>query len=94
MNFTKDYAAMAKQMSSAYKSAMDNSFQTMAMIQEGTEKLFSQSLEKSPWMPEESKKFVTDWINACKKGAVDFKAAADENYKKLTAFVDPQKKNS
>jgi len=91
MDYTKEYASMAKQMSGAYKTAMDNSFQTMAMIQESTEKLISQSLDKSPWVPEESKKFVNDWINACKKGAVDFKAAADEHYKKFAAFAEPKK---
>ena len=93
MDYTKEYAAMAKQMSGAYKTALDSGFQTIAMFQENTEKMVGLTLEKSPWVPEESRKFVTDWMSACKKGSLDLKAAADEHYKKFASFVAPQKKD-
>jgi len=92
MDYTKNYAALAQQMSGAYKSAMESGFQTMTMLQENTEKIVGLSLEKSPWVPEESKKFVADWMAACKKGSADLKTAADEHYRKLEAYVNPQKK--
>jgi polyhydroxyalkanoate synthesis regulator phasin len=92
MEYTKDYTAMAQQMSGAYKSAMDNGIHAMTMIQENAEKMIGLSLEKTPWFPEEGKKFVNAWMKACRKGSDDLKSAADEQYKKFEAFVNPQKK--
>jgi hypothetical protein len=49
-------------------------------------------LEKATYFPEEGKKVLHDWINAYKKGREDFKATADENYKRVTDyFADFQK---
>ncbi|MGD0277461.1 MAG: hypothetical protein ABSB79_15680 [Syntrophales bacterium] len=88
-----DYTTMAQQMTSFYKSAIDNSVNAMTMIQENTEKMVNLSLEQSPWFPEEGKKIVNSWMKAYKKGYDDLKVAADEQYKKLEAFVNLQKKS-
>jgi len=42
--------------------------------------------QQSPWLPAEGKKAVTDWIKAYKRGREDFKAAVDDNYKKVEDF--------
>ncbi|MGD0277469.1 MAG: hypothetical protein ABSB79_15725 [Syntrophales bacterium] len=78
-----DYTTMAQQMTSFYKSAIDNSVNAMTIIQESTEKMVNLSLEQSPWFPEEGKKIVNSWMKAYKKGYDDLKVAADEQYKKL-----------
>lgn len=88
-----DYTMMAKQMAGIYKSTIDNSTNAIAMIHENSEKMVSLSLEKSPWFPEEGKKFVTAWMKAYKKGYDDLKVATDEQYKKLEAFINPQTKS-
>jgi len=88
-----DYTTMAQQMTSFYKSAIDNSVNAMTIIQESTEKMVNLSLEQSPWFPEEGKKIVNSWMKAYKKGYDDLKVAADEQYKKLEAFVNLQKKS-
>jgi polyhydroxyalkanoate synthesis regulator phasin len=87
-----DYTKMAQQMTGFYKSTIDNSINAMTMIQENTEKMVSLSLEQSPWFPEEGKKIVYDWMKAYKKGYDDLKVAADEQYGKLEAFVNLQKR--
>jgi hypothetical protein len=88
-----DYTKMTQQMTGFYKSAIDNSVNAMAMIQKNTEKMVSNSLEQSPWFPEEGKKFVNAWMNAYKKGYDDLKIATDEQYKKLEAFVNQHAKS-
>ena len=66
------------------KTTFDSAFSAMVVLQDQNEKLVSGFLEKAPWFPEQGKKAVTDWVNNRKKGREDFKAAADENYKKVT----------
>jgi len=43
-------------------------------------------MEQMVFFPEEGKKLVNEWIKTYKKGREDFKAAADENFKKVEAF--------
>ncbi|MDD5170848.1 MAG: hypothetical protein PHN75_18680 [Syntrophales bacterium] len=92
MDYAKDYTKMAQQMTGFYKSTIGNSISAMNVIQENTARMVTLSLEQSPWFPEEGKKLVTDWMNAYKKGYDDLKVAADEQYKKLDAFVNLQNK--
>lgn len=81
-----DPKQLAKQMVDFNKTAFDNSFDTMSTIQDQTEKMFISMMEQMPFFPEEGKKLVNEWIKAYKKGRDDFKAAADENFKKVEAF--------
>jgi hypothetical protein len=43
-------------------------------------------MEQVPLLPAEGKKAINDWLKAYRKGRADFKAAADENYKKVEDF--------
>jgi membrane protein involved in colicin uptake len=92
MDYPKDYTMMAHQITSFYKSTTNNFIKAMTIIQEDTEKRVSRALEQSPWIPEESKKFVNDWVKAYKKGNEDLKTAVDEQFKKFEAFVNLQKR--
>ena len=76
----------AKQMIQFNKAAFDNTFNAMAVLQEQTEKMVNSFMEQSAWMPAEGKKAVSDWIKAYKRGRDDFKAAVDDNYKKVEEF--------
>jgi len=77
---------IAKQMIQFNKAAFDNTFNTMTVLQEHTEKMVNNYLEQSAGMPAEGKKAVYDWINAYKRGREDFKAAVHNNYKKVEDF--------
>jgi cytochrome c5 len=46
----------------------------------------STALEQNNMIPAEGKKAVSDWIKSYKKGRDDFKAAADEGFKKVETF--------
>jgi hypothetical protein len=82
---------MLKQMLDFNKTAFDNSFNAMLTIQEQNAKMVNTFLEQATWMPEEGKKLVRNWIDACKKGSEDFKKVADDNYKKVDEFFAGQK---
>ena len=77
---------IAKQMIDFSKTAFDNSFEAMAVLQDQTEKMVTAMIEQNSLMPEEGKKAVADWIKSYKKGRNDIKVAADESFKKVESF--------
>jgi hypothetical protein len=77
---------IAKQMIDFNKTAFDNSFEAMAVMQDQTEKMVNSFIEQNALIPEEGKKAVSDWIKSYKKGRNDLKVAADESFKKVEAF--------
>ena len=81
-----DQKQIAKQMMEFNKTAFDNTFSAMIVLQDQTEKLVSRFLEKATWFPEEGKKAINDWIKTYTKGREDFKTAADESYKKVADY--------
>ncbi len=76
----------AKQMIQFNKTAFDNTFNAMTVLQEQTEKMVNGFMEQGTWMPAEGKKAVYDWIKACKRGREDYKATVEDNYKKVEEF--------
>jgi hypothetical protein len=81
-----DQKQIAQQMIEFNKTAFDNTFNAMTVLQDQTEKLVFRFLEKAPWFPEDGKKAVNEWIKTYKKGREDFKTTADESYKKVTDY--------
>lgn len=81
-----DPKQIAKQMIDFNKAAFDNSFNAMAILQDQIEKMASTALEQNNMIPAEGKKAVSDWIKSYKKGRDDFKAGADESFKKVETF--------
>jgi hypothetical protein len=77
---------VAKQIVDFNKTAFDNSFNTMFVIQDQAEKMLTATLEQTTFFPEEGKKLVSEWIKNYKKGLEELKATADENFKKVEAF--------
>jgi uncharacterized coiled-coil DUF342 family protein len=81
-----DPKQIAKQMVDFNKAAFDNSFEAMSALQDQAEKMFTSTMEQTSYFPEEGKKLISEWIKTYKKGRDDFKAATDENFKKVDAF--------
>jgi polyhydroxyalkanoate synthesis regulator phasin len=77
---------IAKQMVDFNKKAFDASFEAMTAMQEQTEKMVATMMQQTQFFPDEGKKLITDWLKTYKKGREEFKAAADENFKKVDAF--------
>ncbi|HPK53997.1 MAG TPA: hypothetical protein PK114_06005 [Smithellaceae bacterium] len=89
-----DQKQIARQMMEFNKTAFDNTFNAMIILQDQTEKLFSRFLEKTPWFPEEGKKAINEWIKSYKKGREDFKTAVDDNYKKVADYFAKAEKET
>jgi polyhydroxyalkanoate synthesis regulator phasin len=83
---TMEPKQIAKQMVDFNKTAFDNSFEAMAVIQDQTEKMVNTMMQQTAFFPEEGKKLIGDWIKTYKKGREEFKAAADENFKKVESY--------
>jgi hypothetical protein len=77
---------IAKQIVDFNKTAFDNAFNAMSIIQEQAEKMFTATMEQTAFFPEEGKKLINEWIKNYKKGLEEFKSTADENFKKVEAF--------
>jgi uncharacterized membrane protein len=81
-----DPKQIANQMIQFNKTAFDNTFDAITVLQEQTEKLISTYLNQAPLLPAEGKKAIMDWIKAYKKGSEEFKVAVYENFKKVEEY--------
>jgi hypothetical protein len=77
---------IAKQMIDFNKTAFDNSFEAMTVLQDQAEKMVNAIIEQNTMIPADGKKALADWIKSYKKGRNDLKTAADESFKKVEAF--------
>lgn len=77
---------ITKQVIEFQKTTFDNTFNAMVVLQEQAEKMTKAMLEQSPWVPEEGKKAVQEWIGAYKKGREDFKKMVEENFQRVEDF--------
>jgi polyhydroxyalkanoate synthesis regulator phasin len=80
---------IAKQIIDFNKAAFDNTFDTIKILQDNTEKTVKEFVEKATFFPDEGKKVIIDWVETCKKGRTDFKSAVDDSFKTVeNIFVD------
>ncbi|MCW7755196.1 hypothetical protein OOT00_14505 [Desulfobotulus sp. H1] len=84
---TLEPAKFAQQILDFQKTAFDNTFNAMLMVQGQTEKMTETFLTKNNMIPEEGQKMIHEWTMAFKKGQEDFKKTMDENFKKFESFV-------
>lgn len=78
---------MVKQMIDYHKAAFETGFNSVLMLQEQTAKALDNILQQSPWLPEQTKAFISEWTNICKKVTDDLKEAANQNYSKMEEFL-------
>ena len=81
-----DQKQILKQMIEFNKTTFDNSFSALVMLQEQTEKMVNAFVTQAPWLPEEGKKVLDNWVKAYKKGRDDYKKLVDESFKKVEDF--------
>lgn len=81
-----DQKKMFKQMIDFQKATFDNSFNAMTSLQEQGEKMVKAFLEQAVFLPEEGKAAVKKWVDAYKDGRIKYKAAVDENFKKVEDY--------
>ena len=81
-----DQKQILKQMIEFNKTTFENSFSALVMLQEQTEKMVNTFIKQAPWLPEDGKKVLENWVKAYKKGRDDYKKIVDESYKRVEDF--------
>lgn len=81
-----DNKLIAKQLVEFHKSTFDNTFKSLAILQEQAEKMVNTFLQQATWLPAEGKDAIKEWVNIYSKARVEFKNAADKNYKKVEEY--------
>jgi len=74
-----DPKTMGKQVMDFYKTAFDNSYGAMMMLQEQMERMGAMYWGQMVNLPEEAKKGLTEWTKSYKKNCEDFKKAGAVN---------------
>ncbi len=78
---------LGKQMIDSYKTAFDNSFNAIMMLQEQTERLTNMYWGQMINLPQEAKKGLTEWTKSCNKNCEDFKKVVDDGFKNLESYT-------
>jgi len=81
-----DQKEIVKQMIQFNKTAFENTFNSLAMLQDQMEKSMDMFLKQSAWLPAEGKKVMEEYTKACGKARENFKNAVDESFKKVEGF--------
>ena len=89
-----DQKKLFRQMLEFNKTAFDNNFKAMSFFQSQSEQYILRFLNQANWIPDENKKMTMEWLNTYKIYHENFKACANENYKKvMECFAGSQSSN-
>lgn len=81
-----DHKKLGQQMIDFYKTTFDNSFNTIMMFQEQTERMTSLYWGQMVNIPQEAKKGLNEWTKSYNKNCEDFKKVVDDGFKNLESF--------
>jgi len=87
-----DQKQIMKQALDFNQRAFNNTFTTLSTLQDETESFLTRFMEKSNFITPEGKRIVQQFTDAYRKGRNDFKALADENYRKAHEYFVPADK--
>jgi len=79
---------IAKQMIGFQKTALDNTYKSMVMLQNHTEKMASMLLDQTTWIPEESNRLVAQWMEIFKTSRNEYKSAMDDIFSRMQDLLD------
>jgi polyhydroxyalkanoate synthesis regulator phasin len=78
-----EHGKLTRQMIEFNRTAFTNTFNAIIMLQDQTEQMVRSFMDKAPWIPEEGKKSLDEWVKAYKKGREEYKRIVDDGFKKL-----------
>ena len=81
-----DQKEIMRQMIQLNKTAFENSFNALKIVQEQNMKMLHTFLEQAAWLPEDSKNAVSEWSDTYVKGCDNFKDMVDDYYGKIEGF--------
>lgn len=81
-----DQKQIMKQLLDFNRTAFNNGFNAMVLMQDQFERVTQVVLERTDWLPEEGRNAISDWTNTYKAGRDSFKQYIDESYQKIEPF--------
>ena len=87
-----DQKDMIKQMINFNRSAFENTFNAMTLLQDQMEKMSMSFMEQATWLPEEGKKLIDEWVSTYKKSRDEFKKEVDQSFSKVEAYFGSEEK--
>ena len=85
---------IAKQMVDFQKTAFENAFNTVVLLQEQAERVTNTVLEQTLTLPEQGQKVLAEWTKTCKKSRDEFKKAVEAGYQNLDSAISGTKKST
>lgn len=89
-----EYTEITKQVIDFQKMSFANWYNAMAMVQDQTTSAMGMMLDQSTWVPEEGRKAVQGWMDACQQERNRFKAYVDESFTSMEKYLATGKKGS
>ena len=78
----------AKQIIDFQKTAFDNAFDAVVMLQDHAERVTQTAMDQVTWLPEEGRKVMDQWVTMAKKGRDDFKELVDQNFDNMAEYLE------
>ncbi len=85
---------IAKQMVDLQKTAFENAYNAVVLLQDQAERVTNTMLEQSMTLPEQGQKALAEWTKSYKKSREEFKKAVEEGYKNLDSTFAETKKSA
>lgn len=87
-----EYTQISKQVIDFQKMSFSNWYDTVTMLQDQATSAMNIVLQQNTWVPEEGRKAIQTWVNACQQERGRFKSYVDEGFSDLEKYVVEGKK--
>lgn len=87
-----EYTQITKQVLDFQKMSFSNWYDALAMLQDQATSAMDLVLEQNAWMPEEGRKAIQGWIDACQQERGRFKAYVDDGFSGIEKLMTESKK--
>ena len=81
-----DHNKITKQLLEMNKTAFDNTFSSMTILQDNSERIFFRFVEKNPLFTDNSRNAATEYIQASRKRRTDLKSHLDESFAQVADY--------
>jgi hypothetical protein len=82
-----EYTQITKQVIDFQKMSFSNWYDTVTMLQDQAASAMEMVLQQNAWVPEEGRKAVQSWVNACQQERGRFKSYVDEGFSGLEKYM-------
>ncbi|MBN2232356.1 MAG: hypothetical protein JW781_05990 [Deltaproteobacteria bacterium] len=77
----------ARQMIEFQQATFNNTFNTIGMVQDQSEKMVNTFMDQNPMLPKQGRDAFNEWLKVCKKAREDYKKAIDAGFKNLEGYL-------